>query len=558
MTEKKNKKKKIIRIALIPVLLAVLLLGIYTVYSLAHTSEALHTVEEYQEFYSDLTITEDSEGSVSLLPNDESKSNHMGIIFYQGASVEPLAYVPLLSGLAEDGYSIYAPKFPCGMAVFDSDAADLVMEQHPEIEAWYIAGHSMGGLYASKYASTNEDKLLGVISISSPVVDELADKDLPVLMLYGSLDGIYHGVESDDPLPKDTEITCIEGANHAQFGDYGHQLMDNDATISPEKQREKGTKCMLEWLQEQGIKQPGHYSFDPYLVPEIQTEVCGEKMTKAYHSFIDAVLSGKTSFACEDKTTYDWMLGQYPYACCPVIERYIQAPENHVGFEKGVGYFQYAIPYEEFKTKYDEFAELVSSILNDVLEDDYSDFEKAFALYKYCSDNIEYDQDLFHRMSQEAPSDEEVSPYRTLTEKIGICQNISTAYSFLLQQAGVDATVCSGFRDYDGASHQWSFVRIDGVYYHIDVTYALGSQSLSYFMMTDEQRYNDGGFTPDSFSFVNNYNEEFVHKTFSCKDDRFKEFWDAVYTDIDFKNHKLSYSNYKEDPASFDYGKLTK
>ena len=86
---------------------------------------------------------------------DGSKINHTGMIFYQGASVEPMAYVPLLSGIAEAGYTVYAPQFPCGMAVFDVDKAEEVMAQHPEIKAWYIAGHSMGGRYASKYALTD-------------------------------------------------------------------------------------------------------------------------------------------------------------------------------------------------------------------------------------------------------------------------------------------------------------------------------------------------------------------------------------------------------------------
>ncbi|MBQ0041062.1 MAG: hypothetical protein KBS56_03450 [Clostridiales bacterium] len=243
-----KKKKKIIYIVLIPVLVIVLLLAAYTVYSLAHTSKALHSLEEYQQAYSDITITQDSEGNVSLLPSDKSEINNMGIIFYQGASVEPIAYVPLLSEIAEDGYTIYAPQFPCGMAFFDVDTAEGIMADHPEIKAWYIAGHSMGGRCASKYASTDDNHLLGVISISSPVEEEFADEDMPLLMLYGELDGIYHGVESDDPLPEDTTICCLDGANHAQFGDYGHQLMDKEATISPEKQRKKGIKCILKWL----------------------------------------------------------------------------------------------------------------------------------------------------------------------------------------------------------------------------------------------------------------------------------------------------------------------
>lgn len=245
----KTKKKKILYAVLLPILAAVLLLTAYTVYSLAHTSRALHTLGEYQALYPDLTIAQEPEGAVSLLPADEAAVNHIGIVFYQGASVEPMAYVPLLAGIAEAGYSVYAPQFPCGMAVFQPDAAEEVMAQHPEIDAWYIAGHSMGGRCASKYGLTGGG-VEGVISISSPVDEKLAETDLPLLMLYGDADGIYRGVGSDEALPEDTTVCCIEGANHAQFGDYGRQLLDHEASISPEKQQEEGIECILNWLQQ--------------------------------------------------------------------------------------------------------------------------------------------------------------------------------------------------------------------------------------------------------------------------------------------------------------------
>ena len=43
-------------------------------------------------------------------------------------------------------------------------------------------------------------------------------------------------IESKDKLPEDTTYVEIEGANHAQFGDYGKQKGDYDALISEEKQ----------------------------------------------------------------------------------------------------------------------------------------------------------------------------------------------------------------------------------------------------------------------------------------------------------------------------------
>ena len=103
--------------------------------------------------------------------------------------------MPLLAEVSENGYAIYVPRFPCGMAFLDVGAAEGIMDEHPEIHAWYIAGHSMGGQCASRFAASHADDLLGVISISSRPDKALANTNLPLLMLYGDLDGIFHGLK---------------------------------------------------------------------------------------------------------------------------------------------------------------------------------------------------------------------------------------------------------------------------------------------------------------------------------------------------------------------------
>ena len=243
----KKKKSAVLRLVLGLLALLVLLELGYVIYSFAHTSHALRDAEEYRLAYPEITIVQREDGAVSLLPPDGA-ANGIGIVFYPGASVEPLAYVPLLSALAEEGYSVYIPQFPCGMAFLDTDAAADILAAHPETEGWYIAGHSLGGRCASQFAAANEDALRGVIVVSSAVDSALADTDLPLLMLYGDRDGIYHGVEAEDALPENTTIARIEGGNHAQFGDYGHQPMDRDATLSAEEQRALGAEAILSWL----------------------------------------------------------------------------------------------------------------------------------------------------------------------------------------------------------------------------------------------------------------------------------------------------------------------
>ena len=95
-------------------------------------------------------------GDLTILPSATSADT--GIIFYPGAKVEAISYLPLLDRLRNEGYTCVLVKMPLNMAIFDADAADGVFEQLPDIKHWYIAGHSMGGAMASDYASRNPDK----------------------------------------------------------------------------------------------------------------------------------------------------------------------------------------------------------------------------------------------------------------------------------------------------------------------------------------------------------------------------------------------------------------
>ena len=74
----------------------------------------------------------------------------------------------------------------------------------------------------------------------APVAKELSKQlGKEVVSIWGSKDGVIkfeNLIESKDKLPEDTTYVEIEGANHAQFGDYGKQKGDYDALISEEKQ----------------------------------------------------------------------------------------------------------------------------------------------------------------------------------------------------------------------------------------------------------------------------------------------------------------------------------
>lgn len=164
---------------------------------------------------------------ITLTPDAPSDT---AILFYPGAKVEAEAYLPLLDTLRDTGYTCFLAKMPFNMTIFDTDAASDIISAHPEIDHWYLAGHSMGGAMASSYAADHPDQLDGLILLGAYLYGDYPISD--TLTIYGSLNtSVAEKVDYTD------NVIVIEGGNHAQFGNYGAQKGDAQATISAAEQQ---------------------------------------------------------------------------------------------------------------------------------------------------------------------------------------------------------------------------------------------------------------------------------------------------------------------------------
>lgn len=163
------------------------------------------------------------------------------IIFCPGAKVEAEAYLPLLDQIRQTGVACMLVHMPFRMAIFDADAAEEVIARFPEIQHWYIAGHSMGGAMASKFASDHPDLVDGLILMGAYIYGDYPEEN--TLTIYGSLN---QSVE--DHIDYTENIVEIQGGNHAQFGNYGPQKGDPPATISAEEQQRQTVEAIAAFL----------------------------------------------------------------------------------------------------------------------------------------------------------------------------------------------------------------------------------------------------------------------------------------------------------------------
>ncbi len=196
-------------------------------------------------------VVSEENGWVTFSPADDAQPE-LGLIFYPGGRVDYRAYSPVLRMIAEQGYFVTLVPVPLNLAFFDINVAARVQAQYPDITQWVVGGHSLGGVAAAEYAKGHLSELDGLVFFASyPADDSLKNTDLNVFSIYGTRD--MAGMEKFDEvktlLPEDTKYAVMDGGNHAQFGSYGFQPGDNEATISPEEQWSQISKATVEFLK---------------------------------------------------------------------------------------------------------------------------------------------------------------------------------------------------------------------------------------------------------------------------------------------------------------------
>lgn len=171
------------------------------------------------------------------------------IIFYPGAKVETIAYAPLMSAIAEEGIDCFLVDMPFRMAMLDSNAADRIISSY-SYEKWTMAGHSLGGLVSSGYATKHSDLIDSVVLLAAFPNSQIPDS-IRLCSIYGTNDGclsMESYVSSKEYWPSDVTELVIEGGNHAQYANYGPQSDDNEASITREEQQQKTVESIVKFL----------------------------------------------------------------------------------------------------------------------------------------------------------------------------------------------------------------------------------------------------------------------------------------------------------------------
>lgn len=227
-SNKRKRKASIITAVIVSVLAVVIVGSIFYLNDYYHADvdamkEILRTSDMEYRMLDDKNIVFEPEGATK------------GLIFYPGGKVEYTAYIPLMQACAEQGMLCVLVEMPFNLAVLDINAADGIQEQYPNIQEWYIGGHSLGGSMAASYLSEHMDTYKGLILLGSYSTADLSNSDLEVLSIWGSEDQVLNREnynENKGNLPDTFIEKVIDGGCHAYFGVYGEQEGDGNPTIN--------------------------------------------------------------------------------------------------------------------------------------------------------------------------------------------------------------------------------------------------------------------------------------------------------------------------------------
>ena len=234
------KKHKALKITIIILVAILVIAGVFLIWA----SDYYHADAIAVSVFQQSSNIESRDSFIVISPDFPTET---AFVFYPGAKVEYTAYLPILDKISGNcGIVCILVKMPLNMAIFHSNAAEKIIDEFPDIKHWYIGGHSMGGAMASSYASKNSEKVEGLILMGAYIYGDYPPEKS--LTIYGTFNA-----NLEKNIDYTENIVVIDGGNHAQFGNYGKQKGDPDATISAEEQQNITVESIHIFLNRQAL-----------------------------------------------------------------------------------------------------------------------------------------------------------------------------------------------------------------------------------------------------------------------------------------------------------------
>ena len=190
----------------------------------------------------------------------------------------------------------------------------------------------------------------------------------------------------------------------------------------------------------------------------------------------------------------------------------------------------------------------IDKVFAEVIGSNMTDEQKATALHDYLVQHMVYDQNANNNLGIEKRN-----AYEALVNGIGVCQGYTLAYAALLKKAGIEVDYCKS----KSMNHIWNYVKLDGRWYHADLTYDDATAS----SQVGETGYVKHTYFLLSDSAMQNAKHDWDANDITCNDARYDNSWhktaplqeSAIYT-VDGASYYLKGSTVEGAPSTIYKG----
>lgn len=143
--------------------------------------------------------------------------------------------------------------------------------------------------------------------------------------------------------------------------------------------------------------------------------------------------------------------------------------------------------------------ETASSIIDEIITDGMTDYEKELAVYNWQVKYVQYDEEHFSPIPVDDVEQYNYYPYGVLKYHSAICVGNATTFKLFMDMLDID---CMIIHSTEMGEHAWNLICLDGEWYHVDVTFDGGydEPDYAYFNVPDSFKL-DGGYPWDTEEF---------------------------------------------------------
>lgn len=130
--------------------------------------------------------------------------------------------------------------------------------------------------------------------------------------------------------------------------------------------------------------------------------------------------------------------------------------------------------------KQKETLEMASAVLDEIITEDMTPYEKEKAVYDWMSTKLSYDTGVLQVIPQTSADCD--NPYGVLKYHNAVCVGYATTFRLFMQMMDIPCMVVHNTDLY----HSWNLVQLDGHWYHVDIYSDQGTGNYANFNMNDE------------------------------------------------------------------------